>query len=128
MPLAVCLSSGGTVTDRAMGWSPGAPLLSVEAWFWDLLPSRPHRVLGQGNFASCTCWALFVRAKSDRSMKLTCQIHYFPKYICVKLPTSTFHVPSLSDLLRPSELSSLRLCTFLGGTGGEREVFVDTKR
>lgn len=110
------------------GWFPGAPVFSVEAWIWDLLPSRPHRVLGQGNFTSCTCWALFFRSKSDRSMKLTCQVHSFPKSVCVKLSTWTSHVPSLSDLLRPSELSSLRLYTFLGGTGGEREVFVDTKR
>jgi hypothetical protein len=96
------------------GWSRGAPVLSVEAWIWGLLPSRPYRVLGQGNFASCTCWALFVRAKSDRSLKLARQIHSFPKSICVKLPTWTSHVPFLNDLLRPSELSSLRLCTFLG--------------
>jgi len=77
------------------GWSPCAPVLSVEAWIWDLLPSRPHRVLAQGNFTSCTCWALFVRAKSDRSMKLTCQVHSFPKSLCVKLSTWTSHVPSL---------------------------------
>jgi len=63
------------------GLVSGAPVLSVEAWIWDLLPSRPHGVLGRGNFASCTCWALFVGAKSDRSMKLTCQIHSFPKAV-----------------------------------------------
>lgn len=99
------------------GWSPGAPVLSAEAWIWDLLPSHPHRVLGQGNFTSCMCWALFFRAKSDRCMKLTCQIHSFPKSVCGKLPTWTSHVPSLSDRLRPRELQLVTAVYFFGWEG-----------
>jgi hypothetical protein len=110
------------------GWSSGAPVLSVEAWIWGLLPSRPHRVLGQVNFTFCTRWALFVQAKSDRSMKLTCQIYSFPKSVCVKLQLGRPTCPLLVIGYGRVNFSTLRLCTFLGGRWGEREVFVDTKR
>jgi hypothetical protein len=114
----------------AVSWSPGPPVFSVEAWILDLLPSHAHRVLSQGNCTSCTCWALFVWAKSDRSTKLTSQIFFSlsPNSICVKLPAWTSHVRCLSDLLWPCKLSMLWLCTFMGEPGGERGVTVVTTR